>query len=112
MAKTPAKNFDPKRLVFIDETRAKTNMTRTRGWSKRGPRLIAKAPGFWKTTTFLAALRRDEVTAPLVLDGPINGDSFLAYVEQILAPTLKPGDIVVMDNVAKDRNSPRPVSTS
>ena len=62
-------------------------MTRTHGWSKRGPRLIAKAPGFWKTTTFLAALRRNEVTAPLVLDGPINGDSFLAYVEQILATT-------------------------
>ena len=99
-----SQDFDPKRLVFIDETWAKTNMTRTHGWSKRGPRLIAKAPGFWKTTTFLAALRRNEVTAPLVLDGPINGDSFLAYVEQILAPTLKPGDIVVMDNLGSHKS--------
>ena len=79
-------------------------MTRTHGWSKRGPKLIAKAPGQWKTTTFLAALRCDEITAPLVLDGPINGDSFLAYVEQILAPTLKPGDIVVMDNLGSHKN--------
>jgi transposase len=96
--------LDPKRLVFIDETWAKTNMTRTHGWSKRGPKLVAKAPGFWKTTTFLAALRCDEVTAPLVLDGPVNGDRFLAYVEQILAPTLKPGDIVVMDNLGSRKS--------
>ena len=99
-----SEELDPKRLVFIDKTWAKTNMTRTRGWSKRGPRLIAKASGFWKTTTFLAAPRRDEVTAPLVLDGPINGDSFLAYVEQILAPTLKPGNIVVMDNLGSHKS--------
>jgi transposase len=79
-------------------------MTRTHGWSKRGPKLIAKAPGAWKTTTFLAALRCNAVTAPLVLDGPINGESFLAYVEQILAPTLTPGDIVVMDNLGSHKS--------
>jgi transposase len=92
--------LDPRRLVFIDETWAKTNMTRTHGWNRRGEALIAKAPqGHWKTMTFLAALRCDEITAPFVLDGPINGESFLAYVEQVLAPALKPGDIVVMDNL-------------
>jgi transposase len=80
-------------------------MTRTHGWSKRGPKLIAKAPGAWKTTTFLAALRCDEITAPLVLDGPINGESFLAYVEQILAPALRPGDIVVMDNLGSHKSA-------
>jgi transposase len=75
-------------------------MTRTHGWNKRGAPPIAKAPhGHRKTMTFLAALRCDEITAPFVLDGPINGESFLAYVEQVLAPTLKPGDIVVMDNL-------------
>jgi transposase len=90
--------------VFIDETWAKTNMTRPHGWMKRGQKLIAKVPqGHWKTTTFLAALRHGEVTAPCVLDGPINGESFLAYVEQILAPTLKPGDIVVMDNLGSHK---------
>ena len=79
-------------------------MTRTHGWMKRGRKLIAKVPqGHWKTTTFLAALRYGEVTAPCVLDGPINGECFLAYVEQILAPTLKPGDIVVMDNLGSHK---------
>jgi transposase len=93
--------LDPRRLVFIDETWAKTNMTRTHGWNRRGEALIAKAPqGHWKTMTFLAALRCDEITAPFVLDGPINGESFLAYVEQVLAPALKRGDIVVMDNLS------------
>jgi len=97
---------DPKRLVFIDETWAKTNMTRRRGWSRRGAPLIAKAPqGHWKTMTFIAALRCDAVTAPFVLDGPINGESFLAYVEQVLAPTLKPGDIVVMDNLGSHKGA-------
>ena len=98
--------LDPKRLVFIDETWAKTNMTRTHGWNKRGAPLIAKAPhGHWKTMTFLAALRCDEIAAPFVLDGPINGESFLAYVEQVLAPTLKPGDIVVMDNLGSHKGA-------
>jgi transposase len=98
--------LDPRRLVFIDETWAKTNMTRTHGWNRRGEALIAKAPqGHWKTMTFLAALRCDEITAPFVLDGPINGESFLAYVEQVLAPTLKHGDIVVMDNLGSHKRA-------
>jgi transposase len=90
-----------KRLVFIDETSASTNMTRRYGRAPQGERLVCKVPhGHWKTTTFVAALRHDRVTAPLVLDGPMNGESFKAYVEQVLAPTLKPGDIVFMDNVS------------
>ena len=75
-------------------------MTRTRGRSKRGKRLIASIPhGHWKTTTFLAGLRHNRITAPLVLDGPMNGLTFRAYIEQFLAPTLSPGDIVIMDNL-------------
>jgi transposase len=87
--------------VFIDETCATTNMTRRYGRRKRGERLVCKVPhGHWKTSTFIAALRHDRITAPLLLDGPMNGPSFKAYVEQILAPTLRRGDIVVMDNVS------------
>ena len=97
--------LDPRRLVFIDETWAKTNMTRTHGRCARGQRLVAKVPhGHWKTLTFLAALRCNEITAPFVLDGPINGDWFLAYVEQVLIPTLKPGDVVVMDNLGSHKS--------
>ena len=97
--------LDPRRLVFIDETWAKTNMTRTHGRCARGQRLVAKVPhGHWKTLTFLAALRHDAITAPFVLDGPINGDWFLAYVEQVLVPTLKPGDVVVMDNLGSHKS--------
>ena len=93
-------SIDPGRLVFIDETWAKTNMTPLRGWAPRGRRLEARVPhGHWKTMTFLAALRCDRITAPIVLDGPINGEGFLAYVEQALVPTLAPGDIVVLDNL-------------
>src|SRR5438067_12667100 len=92
--------LDPRRLVFIDETWAKTNMTRRHGRALRGRRLVAKVPhGRWRTLTFLAALRCDRITAPCVIDGPINGLSFLAYVEQFLLPTLTPGDIVIMDNL-------------
>lgn len=87
--------------MFIDETGAATNMARRRGRAPRGERLVAAVPhGHWKTTTFVAGLRRDRLTAPLVVDGPMNGAIFRAYVEQFLAPTLKPGDIVVMDNLA------------
>ncbi len=87
--------LDPTRLVFIDETWAKTNMTRTHGRCSKGRRLVAKVPrGRWRTLTFLAALRCDRIDAPCVIDGPINGTSFLAYVEQVLVPTLKPGDLV------------------
>ena len=98
--------LDPERLVFLDETWAKTNMTRPRGRSLEGTRLIAKVPhGHWKTTTFLAALRSTGLTAPLVIDGPVNGDIFLAYVEQHLVPTLKAGDIVIMDNLSSHKRA-------
>jgi transposase len=96
--------LDPARLVFIDETWAKTNMAPLRGWSPRGRRLRAKTPyGHWKTMTFLAALRHDRIDAPCVYDGPINGLVFTAYVEQMLVPTLKPGDIVIMDNLGSHK---------
>src|SRR6202161_1081524 len=98
--------IDPQRLVFIDETWAKTNMTRSHGRAPRGTRLVAKAPhGRWHTLTFLAALRHDGINAPCVIDGPINGQSFLAYVEQVLVPTLKPGDIVVFDNLGSHKGN-------
>jgi transposase len=92
--------LNPERLVFIDETWAKTNMTRPRGRALRGQRLLASVPhGHWKTTTFLAALRTTGLTAPLVVDGAINGELFLGWIIHHLVPTLKPGDIVVMDNL-------------
>jgi transposase len=97
--------IDPSRLVFIDETWTKTNMAPLRGWADKGERLKAFVPhGHWKTLTFLAALRHDGITAPCVLDGPVNGASFLAYVEQFLLPTLKPGDIVVLDNLGSHKS--------
>jgi putative transposase len=79
-------------------------MTRLHGWAQRGTRLIDKVPhGHWKTATFLAALRHDRIEAPCLFDGPINGERFLAYVEQFLVPTLKPGDIVVLDNLGSHK---------
>src|SRR5712691_1549516 len=94
----------PGRLVFIDETWAKTNMTRLCGWAPRGHKLLAKVPqGHWRTLTFLAALRCDRIDAPCVIDGPINGESFLAYIEQVLVPTLRPGDIVIIDNLGSHK---------
>jgi len=93
-------DLDPTRLVFIDETGASTKMARLRGRSKRGQRCRAAIPhGHWKTTTFTAGLRLDGLSAPMLLDGPMHGAAFLAYVDQVLAPELKPGDIVVMDNL-------------
>lgn len=98
--------LDPRRLVFIDETWAKTNMTRSHGRCARGERLLASVPhGHWKTMTFVAALRCDGITAPLVLDQPMNGQWFLAYVEQALVPTLKPGDVVIMDNLGSHKGA-------
>ena len=98
--------IDPERLVFIDETWTKTNMAPLRGWAPCGTRLTAKVPhGHWKTTTFLAALRHDRIDAPWVLDGPINGESFRTYVEQVLVPTLQPGDIVILDNLGSHKES-------
>src|ERR1700716_3189090 len=96
--------LDPKRLVFIDETWAKTNMTRRHGRCARGSRLVAKVPHRrWRTLTFLAALRCDRIEAPCVIDGPINGISFQAYVEQFLIPALGTGDIVIMDNLGSHK---------
>ena len=95
---------DPKRLVFIDETWVKTNMTRTHGRCPRGQRLIAKVPyGHWKTLTFVAALRCDGIVAPCVLRQPVNAISFLAWVTQFLVPTLRPGDVVIMDNLSSHK---------
>src|ERR1700730_6764302 len=89
----------------IDETWAKTSMAPAHGRCRRGERLYAKVPhGHWKTTTFVAALRHDGITAPFVLDGPINGKCFLAYVKEVLAPTLPPGDIVLIDNLASHKS--------
>ncbi len=96
--------IEPVRLVFIDETWTKTNMAPLRGWGPRGRRLPAKVPqGRWKTMTFLAALRHDRIDAPWLLDGPINGETFRLYVEKVLVPTLRPGDIVVMDNLGSHK---------
>ena len=93
-------DLDPEDLVFIDETGASTKMARLRGRAPRGQRCRAPIPhGHWKTITFVAALRLCGLTAPMVLDGPMNGPAFLAYVEQVLVPTLRPGQIVVMDNL-------------
>ena len=79
-------------------------MAPLRGWAQRGKRLNAKVPhGHWKTTTFLAALRHDRIDAPWVLDGPIDGENFRTYVERVLVPTLKPGDIVIMDNLGSHK---------
>jgi transposase len=96
--------IDPSRLVFIDETWTKTNMAPLRGWGPQGSRLIAKVPhGRWQTTTFVAALRHDRIEAPWLLEGPIDGESFTIYVEKVLLPTLRPGDIVIMDNLGSHK---------
>jgi transposase len=96
--------IDPGRLVFIDETWAKTNMAPLRGWAARGKRLIGKAPfGHWNTMTFVAALRQDGIVAPWVIDGPINGSIFQTYVEQVLVPVLRPDDIVILDNLGSHK---------
>lgn len=93
--------LDVSTLIFLDETWTKTNMTRLYGRSTRGTRLLASVPyGHWMTTTFLAGLRQDGIIAPLVLNRPINGASFLAWVEQFLAPKLQPGDIVIADRLS------------
>jgi transposase len=93
-------SFEPARLVFIDETGAATDMARRFGRAPRGERLIGRVPhGHWKTTTFVAGLRCDGVCAPFVVDAPMTGEIFRAYVERCLAPALRPGDLVVMDNL-------------
>ncbi len=96
--------LDPAKVVFIDETGANTKMTRRYGRAARGQRVIGRVPhGHWKTTTFVAGLRADGLVAPMVLDGAMNGDVFVAYVEQVLVPTLRPGDVVVMDNLSSHK---------
>ena len=99
-------DLDPQRLVFIDETWTSTNMARRCGRAPKGERLRASVPhGHWKTTTFVGALRQAGMVAPMVLDGPINGVWFQAYVDQVLVPELKPGDIVVMDNLGSHKGA-------
>ena len=96
--------IDPDVVVFLDETWAKTNLTRTYGRSRRGARLVARIPyGRWETTTFLGAMRSTGFVAPLCVEGAINGTLFLAWVQQHLAPVLRPGDIVVMDNLSSHK---------
>jgi transposase len=98
------KNVDPERLIFIDETWARTDMAPLRGWAPCGQRLMGKVPhGRWKTTTFLAALRHDRIEAPWLLEGPIDGESFRLYVEKVLLPTLRPGDVVILDNLGSHK---------
>jgi transposase len=93
--------MDLEKLVFIDETWTSTSMTRRYGRAPKGQRCIASAPhGHWKTTTFVAGLRHQQLTAPLVADGPMDGELFLAYVRQFLCPTLQAGDIVILDNLS------------
>jgi transposase len=97
-------DLDPEKLVFIDETWVKTNMARLRGRAPKGERLRAAVPhGHWKTTTFIGGLRLSGLTAPMVLDGPINSVWFQAYVDQVLVPTLSPGDVVIMDNLGSHK---------
>ena len=94
-------DLDPEKLIFLDETGLNTKMARLRGRCPKGERLFASIPhGHWRTTTFVAGLRLSGIDAPMVIDGPMNGEAFLAYVEQILVPSLRPGDIVVMDNLS------------
>ena len=99
-------DLDPARLVFLDETWTATNMARTRGRCTRGERLHSGVPhGHWKTTTLVAGLRLSGIAAPFVLDGPINRETFQAYIDRVLVPELTPGDIVVMDNLASHKGS-------
>jgi transposase len=98
------KHLEPSRLVFIDETWVTTNMTPRYGRAVKGQRLLGYAPhGHWQTTTFLAALCHDRIVAPAVFNGPINGETFLAWVLQFLVPMLRPGDIVMMDNLSSHK---------
>jgi hypothetical protein len=97
--------LDPEKLVFIDETGCATNLARLRGRSLRGQRLKGRVPhGHWKIMTFTARLRVNGIAPPMVLDGPMTGDWFKAYVDQVLVPELKPGDIVVMDNLSAHKS--------
>jgi transposase len=97
-------DLDPEKLVFIDETSATTKMARIRGRALRGERCKAAIPhGHWKTTTLTAGLRLTGIAAPMLIDGAMDGDAFRAYVAQVLVPELRPGDVVVMDNLPAHR---------
>jgi transposase len=97
--------IDPARLIFLDESGAKTNMTRLYGRAFDGRRVVDAVPqGHWNTTTMISTLRLDGRTADLVIEGATDGDVFQAYTERILVPTLRPGDIVVMDNLAPHKS--------
>jgi transposase len=97
-------DLDPERLVFIDKTWASTKMARTHGRAPKGRRLRMSVPhGHWKTTTFVAGIRTTGLIAPFVLDGPINRDAFEVYVDKVLIPDLKPGDVVIMDNLSSHK---------
>lgn len=96
--------LDVGRLIFIDETWAKTNMTRLRGRAPRGERLIARTPhGHWKTTTLIAALDAGGIRCSTVVDGAVNADVFEAFVRQVLCPKLVPGDVVILDNLSSHK---------
>lgn len=98
--------LDPSKLVFLDETGANTKMTRRYGRAARGKRLVGRVPhGHWKATTFVAGLRADGLVAPMVLDGAMNGDVFVAYAEQVLVPVPRAGDVVVMDNLSSHKRA-------
>ena len=104
--KSSQENIDPQRLVFLDETSLKTDLTRLRGWAEGGERLIEAIPGGkWQTNTLVQAVALDGTRAAMVLDGPINGDSFAGFCEWLLAPSLQPGDLVVLDNLSSHKSA-------
>lgn len=99
-------HWDVRRLVFLDETGLNTAMTRRYGRAPKAERCLGFAPhGHWQTNTFIAALRVDRLEAPWLLDGPMNGEAFLVYVQKILLPTLQPGDVVICDNLSSHKNA-------
>ena len=101
------RRLEADRLVFVDETWVKTDMAPLRGWAEKGKRLKGFAPrSHWRTMTFLAGLRSDGLSAPCVFDGPINSQCFQAWIEQLFVPTLRPGDIVILDNLASHKGRP------
>ena len=99
--------MDPAKLIFLDESGAKTNLTRLRGRAPKGQRVHSRAPqGHWQTTTMISSIRLDGTTACMALEGATDTESFRAYVQAVLAPTLRPGDTVVMDNLSPHKSDP------
>ena len=104
--RTPAVSAQPERVVFIDETSVKTNLTRQRGWAPCGNRLVMDAPfGSWGTQTFIAGLSAEAMIAPWVIKGAMDGVAFAVYVEKVLVPELSPGTVVILDNLATHKNA-------